>query len=558
MSRLLLIPAVLAALAGAGAPQYRIDPAHYFPSTGAEAQSRHVLQMQSTAFIAAPVPNSPQSLLAWLERYDTLLVSSNRHEIYVYLRAEEDDRDALDASADSALEALEDRLDGRLMDVARALGQQRIATWTKATALAPYRFLLSSSLSRAHHRLDAEAAHVVATAVDPVIDAAGSTYKALRKSSDDLASRQETYAALLITIATARSGVAHLQGFADAPAASYFDKSIDPQSVRRMLAAVRASGAYGRYTKVASLAPKSLPTPAPLSVKQAIALILSAEAPMGNEYAGAYRALLDPAERRLEVCTDLHCDDAGFSVGLLGSVSGVFYGGFQGTTNQVRALAHESGHAVHRQFMNLHQPIAAYNEGPHFVFESFAIFNELLFLDHLYETASSRNERAFYLNRFLDDATFQVFGSAQETDLEASIYRGIADGSIRTAGDFNALAVAVFSRYDPSAAHDPSVPPYWARDRLYYIDPLYDINYLYAGLLALRYFSDFQRDPATFSKRYVALLKNGFDASPAALERRFLGIELTDERALVDTAGTLIDVRTAELQRLYTSADGVR
>ena len=42
-----------------------------------------------------------------------------------------------------------------------------------------------------------------------------------------------------------------------------------------------------------------------------------------------------------------------------------------------------------------------------------------------------------------------MFGSAEETDLESAIYRGVDDGTIRTAADLNALTLTVFARYDP-------------------------------------------------------------------------------------------------------------
>ncbi len=77
-------------------------------------------------------------------------------------------------------------------------------------------------------------------------------------------------------------------------------------------------------------------------------------------------------------------------MGTLGATTGLFYGGFDGSTNAVRAVAHEAGHAIHRQFMAEHQPIAAYNGGPKFMSESFAIFNELLLLDHLRRDARPR------------------------------------------------------------------------------------------------------------------------------------------------------------------------
>jgi oligoendopeptidase F len=92
---------------------------------------------------------------------------------------------------------------------------------------------------------------------------------------------------------------------------------------------------------------------------------------------------------------------------------------------------------------------------------------------------------------------------------------------------------------------------YWARNRLYFTDPLYDVNYLYAGLLALEYLSQFEKDPKGFSQGYVALLKNGFDDRPQALEKKFLEIDLDDSVALVANAADMIGKRTATLERLY-------
>jgi oligoendopeptidase F len=393
----------------------------------------------------------------------------------------------------------------------------------------------------------------VALAVTPVLEAAATSYKALGKSGAPLESSQDPYAALLVSIASARNGVARLRGFPDATSAAYFDRSIDPASVERTLQAVRDSQAYAQYLAVAAKAPKRAFTPRSLPVADAIPLILAAARPMGSEYAGAYATLLSPTNHRLEICTAPECDDTGFSVGFLGSESGVYFGGYDGTTAKARALSHESGHAVHRQFMATHQPIAAYNRGPAFMFESFALFNELLFLDYLYKNAGTSAERAYYLNYFLHDATFQVFGSAEETELESAIYRGVNDGTIKTAADFNALTTKVFARYDPSSVNDPSTKLYWARNRLFFTDPLYDVNYLYAGLLALEYFTRFEADSKSFSPRFVALLKNGFNDSPAALERGLVGINLSDEKTLVANATSLIDARTKLLAALSGS-----
>ncbi len=540
-------------LVGAAPAAYRIDLTRYFPSVAAEAESRVQVLAAAKAFEDSATPETAGALLRWLARYDTLLQGLERHDIYVYLRSEENQQDDADAKADDTLGAAEDAIANRVVEAARTLGAARIEAWTRLPSLAPYRYLLASSLAQAGHRLNPTQADSVAVAVTPVLDSAAATYKALRKSSATVESNANAYAALLVAIAGARNGVGRLRGFSGAAPAAYFDRDIEPTSVERTLSAVRASNAYAQYLAVAARAPKQRFTPPRYAIADALALVLAAEQPMGAAYAGAYAQLLDPANERLDICTAPECDDDGFSVGFSGLDSGVYYGAFDGNVRTVRAIAHESGHAVHREFMSRYQPIAAYNRGPAFMFESFAIFNELLFINHLYERATSGAERAYYLNYFLDDATFQVFGSAQETELESAIYHGVDNATIKTAADFEALNAAVFARYDAAAATDPATRLYWARNRLFFTDPLYDVNYLYAGLLALEYFMRFERDPAGFAPRYVALLKNGFDASPAALERRFLGINLADEPALVADASALIGARTALLAKLYPS-----
>lgn len=535
------------------AGQYQIELTRYFSNTAAEARSRAKLIADANAFTGSVTPLTAQAMLRWLEKYDALLKNLERHDIYVYLRSEENENDTVDAKADDTLGALEDEISDRVVQAAEQLGPTRIATWTRTGPLREYRYLLEDSLVRAAHRLDAADARAVKVTVTPVLDAAAASYKALRKSSDPIRNHQEACAALLISIAAARNGLARLRGFAGAAQAAYFDKSISEASVERTLGAVRGSTAYAHYRKVAALAPKPGFTAPARTIGEAIPMILAAEQPMGTEYASAYAALLNPENHRIEICTLPECDDSGFSVGFAGVESGVYYGGYAGSVNAMRAVAHESGYAVHREFMSRNQAIAAYNNGPGFMFESFAIFNELLFLDHLYETAPNDEERAYFLNYYLSDATFQIFGSAEETELERAIYRGVDDRTIRTAADFDALTMKIFARYDPAAAQDAETALYWARDRLFFTDPLYDVNYLYAGLLALQYFVDFEHDPGSFSARYVALLKNGFNDTPAALEKRFLGIDLSDEAALVSNATRLIDARTAVLSKLYSN-----
>jgi len=378
---------------------------------------------------------------------------------------------------------------------------------------------------------------------------------------------EDEFAALLLPLVIVQNGKAELEGFSGAAEAAYFRAGLSAPHVKAVLAAVRATDAQHRYQAVVAAAAAqrlhALPadlhawdldaaddfSPPAVAFPEAVPIILAAVQPMGPEYAAQFARLFDPASHRVEWCRDSQCDDTGFSVGYAGLTSGLFYGDYQGSVTSLRAVAHEAGHAVHRQFMSENQPIAVYNEGPHFMFESFAIFNELLLLDHLYRSAPSKAAKAFYLRKFLDDITFNVYGSAQETDLEESIYAGVKAGTLRSASDLDALTLRVFSQYEGAPALEPSMKVYWARNRLYFTDPLYDVNYLYSALLALQYLRQFEQEPQGFSRRYVALLKNGFTDTPQALEQKYLGIDM-DAAGLVQNAVLIITQRTAELAKL--------
>ena len=74
---------------------------------------------------------------------------------------------------------------------------------------------------------------------------------------------------------------------------------------------------------------------------------------------------------------------------------------------------------------------------------------------------------------------------------------------------------------------------------LMYEDPFYDINYVYGVLLALEFYEMYTRDPEHFVPRYIALMRNGFDAPPATLLKRFLDLDLHDPRLLSNALSVL-------------------
>ena len=588
------LPLVLALAAGnvlADDPAWHLDTTRYFASPQAEADSRATLMAKLDAFATATStpPTTAAELLALLRTDDALRRDLRLHALYVHLRASDDTGDHDAATADAALDAAADRLAANLRRSLALLGKPAVEAFAaQDAALRPFRYVVESSLRMPVVPAANELA--VAQLAQPALDSLENAYAELRRqvlrsaqpkpaADDRLAAfkakwspwltNEPAFAALLVPIATLQEGAAHLQGFATAADAAYVGTGLTTAQVHGAVEAVRRSDAWTRYAAVVAtaaaqrlnVAPDALKPwdmdaadgwqPQPIPFAEAVPLILAADRRAGPVISGEFEQLFDPKNARVDWCRAKTCDDTGFSVGTVGATTGLFYGSFDGSTNAVRAVAHEAGHAIHRQFMAEHQPIAAYNGGPKFMSESFAIFNELLLLDHLGRSAATPAAQAYYLRRFLDDATFQVFGSAEETALEETLHADIAAGKARTAADLDARTLATLGAFTPRLLMADETKAYWARNKLYFIDPFYDVNYLFAGLLALDYLRQFERDPQDFERRYVALQGNGFDETAAVLLKRFMQIDIDDPDTLVRGATGLIATRSATLAALY-------
>jgi oligoendopeptidase F len=157
---------------------------------------------------------------------------------------------------------------------------------------------------------------------------------------------------------------------------------------------------------------------------------------------------------------------------------------------------------------------------------------------------------AYYRNAFLDAITFQIFGSAEEGALEQAIYDGAKSGTLKGADDLDALTRKTFGAYSSWPARDPVMQTAWMRKSLMFEDPVYLVNYLYAGLLATKWFVLLERDPQKFASQYVAFLRGGFDGAPVALLQRAFGFDFGCDGTLEEDLA-LVREKTAELRAAY-------
>ena len=387
--------------------------------------------------------------------------------------------------------------------------------------------------------------------------------EAFKKRYKGFASGRDAIAFALLHTVKAQNSLAQVHHYPDAPSRKYESMYLDPSQTKTLLNQMGRQGDFAkRFEKIRahdfektygaplqawdlSAPPRLIPPTTPLA--DLPRLYHQVFASFGPEYQADFDALINPANGRADVVPGGAPNryQGGFSVGFSGSTSILFFGRFDGTFKDLSVIAHEGGHAVHRSLMSSHGVLPIYADGPGFLFESFAAFNELVLADYMAEHAPNADLARYYREQWLGIKGLDAFYGAQDALLEQQIYDGVAAGTIRDADDLDKTTVAVDRQF--STFSDPELRNRWIAVRLMYEDPLYDVNYVYGGLLALKYYQLYSSDREKFVPRYLALLKNGFDAPPAELLKRFLDVDLSGPSLLRDDS-LLLDQRLKQLE----------
>jgi oligoendopeptidase F len=593
---------------------YSIDQSRYFATPEIEQDELKQRIDEASAFPSV-APADPVALYDYLQRADLLYAQLQRHGIYLNLRTSRDLDDQGDLEAAGRANAARQRLRSGVSLALHGLGTDAFSKASDSNpALKRYAYLMTQTERDLSHQLPEDQRRIVDELAGPAASNLWTLYeKTLRstlfakirtasgeldaqKDADVLAldpdrsvrqaawlARWDGYASLADIYATILQGIvrlsdrqARLQQFPDAPSRVYFTRELDRQRIAEALSSIESHvDLYHSYQRlraahisavsdITDVRAWDLWFPAPgfkiprMTLDESRAEALLALRPLGADYVEHFRQLLDPANGRLDIAAERgNRTNGGFSMGVTGVPSGLFIESYgQGFVDDTRVILHEGGHAIHRQFMTEGGIPTFYTRGPNWMSEAFAALNELLLYDHLYQTNTDPKIKAYYLRGLIDDITFQIFGSAEEGTLEQSIHDGVVAGRIHTAADLDALTLSIWNKYEKYPS-EPEFAHMWMAKSTMFQDPLYLVNYLYAGLLATKMFDMVQHDPADFQKRYLSLLREGYSAPPEKLLSKFFGREMS-QRELVDDSMRILQQRVQSLASIYEKLDSKR
>jgi len=586
----------------------------FYKSPEVERKSYSALKEMITRFEAfkGKVANSGVNLLNALVLYDSIIVQDYLHDAYLYLRYAVNTKDIEISNNESELNAeVTSRtqfLQSELMQISKADLDRFIS---EKPEIKTYLFEIESARRFSSHTLSLEGEERLGKISPSITDWQYELYQNLIKHINftkiktkegeelnvwsqrglisnnsnravretgfknryaDFTKQRDLFAFVLLKLVKGRNAFSHAHNYKDFPDDSYYARYLDVKGVKNLLKTVedysyiikkfeqvradhikKITGYdYVNYWDISAGA-GGISKPH-FTIDSATNIILDVIRPLGKEYVTEMAALLNPSNGRLDIVSGDNRLSAGGGVGFPG-IPNVFYSqGFEGFYKDVSILIHEGGHVVHFQLMGNNNVKAAYGTGPNYFSESFSIFNELLLADHLYQNEKDGQKKIFYLEQFLDVKGLEVFRAAQEAQLEQSIYDSVEVDKIQNADDFDKLTLNVLSKYTIWAdKHPKEFKGTWMLTRLMYEDPLYLVNYLFGGLLSLKYYEMFKKNPQEFSSKYLALMRNGFNDTSSVLLNKYLNINLNDPQLLSD-AMKLLKNKIDELQLLYSTS----
>lgn len=583
----------------------------YFKSEESEKASRLMLADSLNSF-KLDTNWDISNLKLHLDRYESLLVSAERHYQYFRLRRYMDKKDSLSKKAYNQVDSLVSLLQNC---VSRALLKPAFISINPAELvkydLLKYRYLLAQAKQEAAYDLSSHDEDLISKLTDHALAKLIDRYDDLMdhittdslqygnkkyhsvndqsvilKSKDSLlrkagmsayykaySDHAELLAATLIDITTQKTTLAKIRGFKSAPDRTYQRRlQLSESSVKQILTEITRhadvlkdyqriqAGQVRKMTGINQIHSWDTYLPVGFTVQQlpfanAKKLILTALAPLGETYRQYFARLLDPANGALDITGGPNRATEFTSIGFPGVPESLYMKSYNGSLREISKLVHEGGHAVHGQLMSDNIAVPSYKNGPSFLYEAYAMFNELMLMDELEKQEKTNEGKAYYTKLFLDKLSLEVFTSAEEGAFEQGIYDGVTNGSINTRKDVDELYSKIMDQYDTYFAGEPQRRSEWINKRLLFDDPLYNVTYLYAMLVSCKLYEMVHDNPKQFALKYTRLLKNGFDAPAEDLLKQFMGFKL-DNEALLNSTLQLMRSKTLKLSKLYGQVTG--
>lgn len=218
--------------------------------------------------------------------------------------------------------------------------------------------------------------------------------------------------------------------------------------------------------------------------------------------------------------------------------------------NDVFTLAHEMGHNMHSYYTGLTQPYPYANYSI-FLAEVASTFNESLLLDYLIKISTSKAEKLYLLEKYLNNITSTFYRQVMFAEFEMQAYQRTEKGEALTRDILCQMYKSVYKKYwGPSMVIDEEEEYTWARVPHFYYN-FYVYQYA-TGFAASQVLANLvQNDGKEAVKKYLDFLKAGSSDYPINILKN-AGVDMNSSEPVLAVTNKMNEILN-EMESLINS-----
>ena len=260
-------------------------------------------------------------------------------------------------------------------------------------------------------------------------------------------------------------------------------------------------------------------------------IVLDSLKPLGEEYLNILNTAFN--NRWIDVYETQAKRSGAYSSGTTFGVHPYVLLNWTDLLNDVFTLTHEMGHNMHSHFTGVSQPYPYANYSI-FLAEVASTFNESLLLDHLISNASAREDKLYFLEKYLNNITLTFYRQVMFAEFEMIVYEKTESGIALTPDILCELYGSLYLKYwGPEMVVDDEERYTWARvPHFYYNFYVYQYATGFSASEVLARKVKTEGKPAV--EKYLNFLKAGSSNYPINILKD-AGVDMSSPEAVLST-----------------------
>ena len=259
-------------------------------------------------------------------------------------------------------------------------------------------------------------------------------------------------------------------------------------------------------------------------VEDMVNLVVRALSPLGKEYCEVVKNSIE--KKWVDVFPNDFKESGAFETSCGIGIPYVMLN-FENNYNGVSTFAHEIGHALHSYYTEKTQPYAK-QQYAIFVAEVASTVNELLLNHYMKNSATSKEEKQYFIEDLLTEFTAAVFYQSLYGEFEYKINKQIGEDKPVTYETLNKTFSRLLGKYYGKDVKKSRYAKFgWSRIPHFY-RPFYVYKYATSLLVSVLISHKILTDGEPFVKKYIEFLKGGSSLTPVEL-LKICDIDVTKE-----------------------------